>query len=240
MKYFHVFLALLMSLSCDVSQGKKQGSKILIFSKTTGYRHDCIEHASAKIARSLKINGFESEHTEDSELFRLDYLRQFDAVIFLCTTGDVFSDTEQEAFKKYIQSGGGFAGIHSATDTEYDWPWYNGLVGAYFADHPPGLHEASLDQIDPDHVSTAHLSDPWVRTDEWYNFRSFAPELNVLINLDESTYQGGTMGINHPIAWYKEYDGGKSWYTGMGHTRESYDDEDFMRHIIGGVKYVTQ
>jgi type 1 glutamine amidotransferase len=148
----------------------------------------------------------------------------------------VLNDAQQAAFEQYIRSGKGFVGIHAATDTEYDWPWYNRLVGAYFSSHP-AIQPAVVRVINKTHSSTSFLPDAWSRTDEWYNFRNIQPTITVLATLDETTYIGGTNGTNHPIAWYHSYDGGRAFYTAGGHTAESYREPLFLRHLLGGIQY---
>src|SRR5699024_6462022 len=147
-----------------------------------------------------------------------------DAIIFLSTTGDVLDLHQQAAFERYIQAGGGYVGVHSATDTEYEWPWYNKLAGAYFMNHPnpPNVRKATIQITDSTHLSMQGLPERWERTDEWYNYKSIYPDIKVLAKLDETTYEGGENGDNHPIAWYHEFDGGKAFYTGGGHTDESF------------------
>ena len=146
---------------------------------------------------------------------------------------------QEDAFKSYINGGGNFMGIHAATDTEYDWPWYGKLVGAYFESHPndPNVRNATMEVVDRQHPSTSHLGETWERNDEWYNYKNINPDLKVLIKLDESSYEGGTNGDFHPIAWYHEFDGGRVFYTGGGHTEESFDEPDFQKHLLGGIYY---
>lgn len=214
----------------------EQEPVVLVFSKTNGFRHDSIEKGTATIETLGKDNGFEVIHTEDSTLFTKDYLKKFKAIIFLSTTGDILNAAEQEAFEDYIQHGGGFVGIHAAADTEYDWPWYNKLLGAWFLSHPK-QQNATIDVLDKNHPSTKHLPDQWKRWDEWYNYKEINPEITVLMKLDESSYEGGENKGNHPIAWYHTYEGGRAFYTGLGHTKESYDEVDFQKHLLGGIKY---
>ena len=193
---------------------------VLVFSKTAKYRHKCIPVGNTALVELGQTHGFSVEVTEDANAFTADNLKRFAVVVFHNTTGDVLDEAQEDVFEAYIQGGGGFAGIHAATDTEYDWPWYNELVGGYFAGHPkvqPARHEL----IDGDHPSTAHLEDRFVRTDEWYNFKKYNENVSVLLELDETTYKGGKMGDFHPIAWYHDFDGGRAWYTGGGHTNES-------------------
>lgn len=213
----------------------------LLFSKTAAFRHANIPGAITAIQQLGAANNFTVTATEDSSAFNDANLEQYEVVIFLSTTGDVLNETQQAAFERYIQGGGGYAGIHAASDTEYDWPWYGNLVGSYFNNHPPGTPTATVKVEDPAHASTAGIEPRWQRTDEWYNFRTNPrsnPNLHVLASLDESTYTPGTgaMGNEHPIAWCQDYDGGRSWYTGMGHTDASFTDTKFLGHILGGLQ----
>ncbi|MEM1096795.1 MAG: ThuA domain-containing protein, partial [Bacteroidota bacterium] len=214
--------------------------QVLVFSKTTGFRHNSIPSGIAMIERLAQNNDFDVVASEDATLFNDDDLAEFEAVIFLSTTGNILNDEQQDAFERYIQGGGGFAGIHAATDTEYDWPWYGELVGTYFESHPPGTPTATIKVADQVHPSTAHLPKEWERTDEWYNFRENPRgKVHVLMTLDEDTYSGGTDGHDHPIAWCRPFNGGRSWYTGGGHTSASFSEPDFERHVLGGIEYAA-
>jgi type 1 glutamine amidotransferase len=212
---------------------------ILIFSKTAGYRHDSIADGITAIRAIGAEYGLRVEQTEDAGAFSDAGLAGYRAVVFLSTTGDVLNAQQEAAFERFIRAGGGFVGVHAASDSEYDWEWYGGLVGAYFDGHP-AVQEAALDVVDAGHPSTAGLPARWERRDEWYNFRSLPPgSARVLITLDESSYDGGTMGANHPISWAQEYDGGRSWYTGLGHTRASYGEPLFRAHLAGGILWAA-
>ncbi len=214
--------------------------KVLIFSKTQGFRHQSIPNGIAMIQQLGVAEGFTVEATEDASLFTFDNLSQYAAVIFLSTTGDVLNNTQQIAFEQYIQNGGGYVGIHAASDTEYDWAWYGNLVGAYFKDHPSGTPTATIKVADKVHPSTKDLPYSWTRTDEWYNFRTNPRgKVHVLATLDENSYAGGNMGFDHPIAWSHEFDGGRSWYTGGGHTAASYSEPLFVQHVLGGIYYAV-
>ncbi|WP_299924526.1 ThuA domain-containing protein [uncultured Nocardioides sp.] len=211
----------------------------LVFSKTAAFRHGNIDEATTAIQGLAADNNFTVTVTEDGTAFTDANLEQYEVVIFLSTTGDVLNDAEQGAFERYIQAGGGYAGIHAASDTEYSWPWYGELVGSYFNNHPPGTPTATVKVEDPAHPSTAGIESRWERTDEWYNFRTNPRgKVQVLASLDESTYAPGTgaMGNEHPIAWCQDYDGGRSWYTGMGHTEASFTDAKFLKHVLGGIE----
>jgi cytochrome c len=211
---------------------------VLVFSKTAGFRHGSIPAGVAAIQQLGADNGFSVTATEDAGAFTADNLAQYEAVVWLSTTGDVLNDDQQAAFEQYVQNGGGYAGVHAASDTEYDWPWYGELVGAYFNSHPQN-QDATVKVEDQVHESTAHLPARWDRYDEWYNFRTNPRDtVHVLASLDETTYDAGSgaMGADHPTAWCQVYDGGRSWYTGGGHTNESFAEPEFLQHLLGGIQ----
>jgi len=228
---------LIISLLILVSLSVFAKSKVLIFSKTKGFHHASIAVGIPAIMKLGKENNFDVDTTTDSQKFTYDNLKQYAAVIFLSTTGDVLNDAQQAEFEKYIRAGGGFVGVHSATDTEYDWAWYGNLVGAYFRNHPDHQQVATLHIVDPNFIATKHLPAEWKRLDEWYNFKWIAPNLHVLITIDEKSYTGGNNSDNHPMSWYHEYDGGRAFYTALGHTDESYADPLYLGHLLGGIKY---
>lgn len=209
---------------------------ILVFHKTAGFVHKSIPAGVRAIEDLGHKNEFAIVSSNDPTLFNPQDLSRYKAIVFLSTTGDVLNDEQQSALQEYIRNGGGFVGIHAAADTEYDWPWYNELVGAYFKSHPK-TQQATVVVKDKNHPATRHLPDQWVRTDEWYNYKSIATGIHVLCELDESSYEGGENGSSHPIAWYREFDGGRTFYTGGGHTDESFSEPEFQRHILGGILY---
>ncbi|WP_207755423.1 ThuA domain-containing protein [Nonomuraea cypriaca] len=213
--------------------------QVLVFSKTAGFRHDSIP-AGVEAVRSLgAANGFTVTATEDAAAFTTANLAGYRAVVFLSTTGDVLNDGQQAALQSYVDGGGGFVGVHAAADTEYGWPYYGQLVGAWFKSHP-AIQQAVIRNEDRSHPATAHLGATWTRTDEWYDYRTNPrPNVKVLQTLDESTYTGGTMGADHPITWYHTQGSGRSFYTGLGHTVESYGDGDFRRLLLGGIQYAA-
>lgn len=178
--------------------------------------------------------------TENAANFNEENLRRYQAVVFLNTTGDVLNQEQQNDFERFIQAGGGFVGIHAATDTEYDWPWYGKLVGGYFTSHPnnPNVREGEFFTVDHNHPASDSLPDRFKRNDEFYNFRDINPDIKVLVKIDETTYGGGTNGDNHPMSWYHEYDGGRAFYTAMGHTNESFQEPLFLYHLRGGLRWV--
>ncbi len=217
-------------------------ARLLVFSKTAEYRHPSIPPAKEAIRGLAAEHGWTADFTEDATSFTDARLAHYDAVIFLLTTGDVLDAEQQEAFERYIRAGGGFVGIHSASDTEYDWSWYGGLVGAH--NNPQHKHSGvvrgTIVVADRTHSSTRMLPARWTRTDEWYNFATNPrPLVHVLMTMDETTYSGGTMGADHPIAWYHAYDGGRAWFTALGHTPESYGEPLFLAHLWGGIAYAA-
>lgn len=214
-------------------------SRVLVFSKTKGYYHESIPSGIAAIQKLGAENNFDVDTTKDAAFFTNETLKKYKAIIFLSTTGDVLNAEQQIAMEHYIQAGGGFVGVHAAADTEYEWPWYNKLVGAYFKSHPnnPNVRKAVINIIDKDHLSTRDLPENWERSDEWYNYKNINPDLKVLAKLDEKSYEGGENGDMHPIIWHHQYDGGRAFYTGGGHTKESYADPVFMQHLLGGIRY---
>jgi cytochrome c len=230
MKYFLRSFAILTIactfLACNSRSGKP---RVLVFSKTSGYRHASIPAGKAAIMKLGLENGFDVDTTENANYFTEDSLKNYSAVIFLSTTMDVLNNYQEADFERYIQAGGGFVGIHAATDTEYDWGWYARLVGANFLSHPKN-QTATLNVIDQTHISTKHLPKQWQRLDEWYNFKNLNKDVKVLMTIDEKSYEGGKNGDNHPMAWYHEYDGGRAFYTALGHTEESYLEENFLKH----------
>lgn len=212
--------------------------KVLVFSKTAAFRHTSIPNGLAAIQQLGAENNYQVATTEDASLFNDAFLAQFRVVVFLMTTGDILDAAQQAAFERYIRAGNGYVGVHSASDTEYTWPWYGGLVGAYFSNHP-AIQKATVQVEDAQHPSTRFFSGPWVRTDEWYSFQTNPRgNVRVLATLDETTYSGGTMG-DHPIAWYHDYDGGRAWYTAGGHTAASYTEPLFRAHLLGGIQYAA-
>lgn len=230
-----VFLSFVLP-ACSPDDPDSMDTKVLVFSKTAGFRHASIESGIQMIKDLAAVHDFEVLASEDASVFKDSVLQDYQVVIFLSTTGNILNRDQEEAFVRFIQSGGGFVGIHAATDTEYDWAWYNGLVGAYFDGHP-AIQTATVQKAAVAHSSTNHLPEEWIREDEWYNFRDVQKSLQILLRVDERTYQGGTMSDDHPISWFHEYDGGRAWYTGMGHTEASFRDSLFRDHVWGGILY---
>jgi type 1 glutamine amidotransferase len=216
--------------------------RVLVFTKTAGYRHASIPAAVQAVRTLGAQNGFDVDTTEDAAAFTSANLARYDAVVFLLTTGDVLDEGQQAAFEGYIRAGGGFVGVHSAADTERGWPWYGRLVGTWGSGHPD-IQPAMIDVASPRDASTAQLPARWARTDEWYNLQENPRRsVRVLLTLDETTYMPGpgAMGADHPIAWSHQFDGGRAWYTAGGHTEESYSEPLFLGHLLGGIRYAME
>ncbi|MCE9558616.1 MAG: ThuA domain-containing protein [Armatimonadetes bacterium] len=225
-------LSILLLTACANPAPKP--THVLIFSKTAAFRHDSIETAVAAIKEAGVAKNLEFEATEDSGMFNAKDLARFKAVVFLSTTGDVLNDAQQIEFEKFITKGGGYCGIHAAADTEYDWPFYGETVGAYFQNHP-AIQKVTINVEDTKHPTTSFLPKVWERTDELYNYKA-NPRKNVkvLASYDEKSYKGGTMG-DHPIMWHHTQGKGRCWYTGMGHTKESYKEPLFVESVMRGI-----
>jgi cytochrome c len=210
--------------------------RVLVFTKTAGFHHSSIPAGSAAIMKLGQENNFTVDTTSDASKITEANLSKYSAVVFLHTTGYMLNNFQQADLERYMQAGGNFVGVHAAADAEYDWFWYGRLVGAYFDSHPE-QQEATLKVIDKNHPSTRALPDEWKRKDEWYNFKMISKKIHVLINIDESSYKGGKNGANHPMAWYQNFENGRSFYTEMGHTDESYSDPAYLKHLLGGIQY---
>jgi cytochrome c len=211
--------------------------RVLVFSKTGGFRHDSIPHGIQLVQALGAAHGFSVDTTEDASRFTRKRLAAYRVVIFLNTTGEVLNNRQQAAFEAYIRNGGGWVGVHSAADTEHAWPFYGTLLGggAWFISHPE-IQRASLRVERGTHPSTSHYPPSFSFTDEWYNFRA-NPRRRVLVLLaiDETSYDpgSGAMG-DHPIAWYHSVGRGRAWYTNLGHRSETYSDPSFAQHLLGG------
>jgi type 1 glutamine amidotransferase len=223
--------------------GAARLTNVLVFSRTTGYRHESIGAGLSALRGLGEANGFTVKQTEDAGMFSDAALDPYQVVIWLNTTLDVLNEAEQAAFERYLQRGRGWVGIHAAADTEYEWPWYGGLLGggAWFAGHP-AIQPAQVVVEVADHPSTVGWLERSERIDEWYSFKANPrAEVSVLLTLDESSYQVGefAMGADHPISWCHEYQGGRAWYTGLGHRTETYSDPLFLEHVLGGIRWAA-
>jgi type 1 glutamine amidotransferase len=215
----------------------------LVFSKTLMFRHASITNGIAAIKLLGAENGFHVEATEDASWFTATKLAKYQVIIFLSTSGDILDDAQQAAFKIFIERGGGLVAIHAAVAgdvaTEGGWPWYGQALCARFTNHS-AIVQATVNVEDGKHPFTARLPDHWVRADEWYNFIA-TPRgcARVLASVDETTYQGGTMGKDHPVAWCKLAGKGRIWYTALGHTEASFTELLFLKHLLGGIQFAA-
>ena len=215
--------------------------RILVFSRTAGFRHASIPDGIRTVTE-LGAGRWTVDATEDSSVFTAANLKNYRAVVFLSTTGNVLDDAQQKAFEQYIHAGGAWVGVHAATDTEYDWPWYGKLAGAWFVGHPAVNQEATVVVEDRTHPSTRMLPAEWKRLDEWYAFRTNPrSNVHVLASLDEKSYDPGkaSMGGDHPIMWWQDFEGGRAWYTAGGHTKESYTEPLFRQHLREGIAWAA-
>lgn len=226
-----------------------QQFKAALFSKTAGWHHDSINAGVTAVQDLAKLHHFEVFWTEDAgRIFTDQQLEQYDVVIFLLTSGDVLNDEQQAAFERYVQNGGGYVGVHSASDTEYEWEWYTQMVGYMFHIHP-AIQTGAMKVEDPNFPGMDRFANRFLFTEEWYEFGPPKTEgLNFLLSVDENTYQpaanwgvkqGDGMGDFHPISWYQNYDGGRAFYTALGHLPATYSDADFMHHVYGGIYWAA-
>ncbi|WP_445438742.1 ThuA domain-containing protein [Dyadobacter fanqingshengii] len=245
MKVKFLLLQVLTLSFCMVLQtADAQNAKVnvLVFSKTASFRHESIAAGKTALSKMAKEKGFGVSFTEDAGQFNEPNLKKYNTVVFLNTTGDVLTNEQQVAFERYIQAGGGYTGIHAATDTEYEWPWYGQLAGAYFLDHPmtpSNVQKGKFIVTEKNHWATQGMPDEFEKTDEFYSFKDISPKIKVVLKIDEKSYIGGKNPDFHPMAWYQEFDGGRSFYTAMGHTDETFSDPLFLNHLYAGIKYTA-
>ncbi len=209
---------------------------VLVITETKGWVHDSIESGLKLIQNIGNKNNFNVYHSDNSSVITYKNLKEIKTIIFLNTTEEILNDVEQKVMESFIKSGKGFVGVHAAADTEYNWQWYGKLVGAYYRNHPEVMNGKILTI---NHKITNHLDSEWEIEDEWYNFDYVNYDVNILLNLDEDSYIGGEHPDYHPITWYHEYDGGRSFYTGLGHTKEVYEDERFIKLLEKGILYAS-
>ena len=209
---------------------------VLVITETKGWVHDSIESGLKLIQNIGNKNNFNVYHSDNSSVITYKNLKEIKTIIFLNTTEEILTDVEQKVMESFIKSGKGFVGVHAAADTEYNWQWYGKLVGAYYRNHPEVMNGKILTI---NHKITNHLDSEWEIEDEWYNFDYVNYDINILLHLDEDSYIGGEHPDYHPITWYHEYDGGRSFYTGLGHTKEVYEDERFIKLLEKGILYAS-
>jgi type 1 glutamine amidotransferase len=216
----------------------------LAYFRATDFRHPSIPDAVSAVAKLSRDRGWVGTCTDSLETFAAE-LERATVAIFLLTTGEVLDDSSRERFRRFVEDGGGFVGVHSATVTELAWPWYGELVGAYFKGHPEGTPEGVIDVVDPTHPATRHLPRRWTVREEWYSFErqpTDVPGTRVVLAVDEQSYaapQELRMGT-HPVAWYREVGRGRSFQTALGHACEAYRDPVFLEHVAGAVEWAAR
>lgn len=227
---------LLACLPCTAPAVAAPPDRVLVFTRTAQFRHDSIPVAVAALRKLAAREGMAADHTEDAGAFTAANLARYRTVVFASTTGDVLDEAQQAALEGFVRAGGGFVGVHAAADTEYGWPWYGRLVGAYFRSHPPGLQST---HVLPERDG-APTGERWPITDELYDYRANPRgRVRVVATVDERGYEGGRMGEDHPIAWCHAFDGGRSWYTGLGHDARVYADARFTAQLARGLRYAS-
>ncbi len=246
---FTLLLSLLMeSFACNAQKEQKfdKPISVLVFSKTAGYWHASISSGLKMLSDQSKKQNWVITATEDASLFRDGFLDRFDVVVFLNPTGDAICDEGQAAFERFMKKGKGFVGIHAAADFEYEWAFYGDLVGAYFKSHPPKQKATVIfENLDHPAMKPFEGMKTYTTVDEWYSFKENPrPKVNVLARLDESTIKKAgnsdwQMG-DHPLIWWNDKDGIRSFYTVFGHTHEAFQDELIIEHITNAINWAAK
>lgn len=217
----------------------------LVFSRTVGFRHASIEDAKRFLSAIPAQEGIACTITEDPSQFTDATLARFDLVVFANTTGDVLDAEQQAALERFLRAGKGFVGVHAAADTEHDWPFYRELLGASFVSHPPATVELTVTVEHGGHPATAHLDPRFRFEDEWYNFdRNPRASSSVLLTIDENSGAAPepdlVMGADHPVAWSREHEGARVFYTNLGHRPETWKNPVFRRHLLEAMRWAAQ
>jgi len=239
------FLALLFSGSLAAQQ-----FKALLVVQTAGFQHESTFDAIPAIRKLAERHDFTLDLKQRTRKITEDNLMSYDVLIMVNTTGDIYSDDEQAVIEKFIRAGKGWVGVHAASDTEYDWKWYTDMVGHMFKIHPR-VQTAMLDVVDNSFPGLNGWPKRMMWTDEYYEFKdgSRRPGFNYLITVDESTYDVNANWGNdnvatghgdfHPMSWYHTYDGGRAWYTNLGHVPAVFTDKNFLDHLYGGIYWAA-
>jgi type 1 glutamine amidotransferase len=247
MSHSRLFLILAAALLAAGPAARAQESdppQVLVFSYTTGYRHESIEAGVAAITALARDAGYAVAASEDPDVFAPGGLDGVDALVLLSTTTDPDDERSEwlresgrgEALQAFVRGGGGVVGVHAAADSHPHWGWYVAMIGATFARHPDGTPVGVVRIVDGDHPATRGLPADLQRADEWYYFDDFNPEVRVLATLDPQSI--GEADVNpNPVSWSHEFEGGRVFYTAMGHTEDSFADEAFLDHLAGGLRW---
>ena len=240
------FLMINTACNAQKEQEFEKSINILVFTKTAGYRHASISSGLKMLSDQSEKQNWVITATEDASLLRDDFLERFDVAVFLNPTGDAICDAGQIAFEKFMKTGKGFVGIHAAADFEYEWEFYGDLVGGYFRAHPPAQKATVIfENFDHPAMKPFEGKKTYTTVDEWYSFKENPrPNVNVLAKLDESTIKKGKnddwkMG-DHPLIWWNEKDGIRSFYTVFGHTHEAFQDELIIEHIKNAINWAAK
>ncbi|WP_329108804.1 ThuA domain-containing protein [Micromonospora sp. NBC_01699] len=213
--------------------------RVLVFTKTAGTRRPSISDGVRTIQALASANGFTATVTQDGAAFTAENLADYRAVVFLNTTGNVLNPGQEAAFESYVKAGGGYVGVHAAAETEPDWAFYQNLVGAK-ASGVASTEAGVVEVADRVHPATEATPQTMTLTEEWYNFSSnVRGTSHVLATAQEKSFAGGTMGFDHPVSWCKDYQGGRSFYTGLGHSIETYRVGGFKKHLLGGIQWAA-
>jgi len=241
------FAAAFIIIQLLVSSGTfaQKQFKVLMITTTRGWHHESLHAGVVAIQQLAARNSFEVALLEDPNGFTDKYVEQFQAILFLNTSGDIFNAEEQKVMERFIKSGKGFVGIHSASDTEYEWDWYTKMVGRMFHIHP-AVQTAKMKILDPKFPGLQGFADGKLWTEEWYEFGpEKVTDLTYILGVDEETYnpkadwgaraKGVGMGKVHPLAWYHNYDGGRAFYTALGHLPTNFSEPAFLDHLYAGI-----
>jgi type 1 glutamine amidotransferase len=253
MKLFRKLLFVILLADCACGELRAEEPQVLVYTRNhvtngKGYVHDNIAASVAMIRQLAATNGFAVAASDDPAVFTPENLKKYRALIFSNSNNEAFeNDRQREAFKSFIQGGGGFVGIHSASGSERQWPYYWSVVGGKFKRHPP-LQKFRIEVLDAKHPATAHLGATWQWEDEFYYLDNLNPRMHVLLagdlttlkDADKNNYPGKTFGDLFPLAWCQEFDGGRQFYTALGHKIEYYNDPQFQRHVLGGILWVMR
>ncbi len=245
---FTLRVMLPLLFTCITLSSFSQQFKALLFTKTDGFHHESIHEGVATIRMLASRHHFQVDWHENATIFNDKALEAYSVIIFLNTTGNILNDDQQAAFEKFIRAGKGWVGIHSASDTEYEWPWFTKMVGMMFKIHPQN-QTAYLKVENANFPGMERFPAKLLWTDEWYEFQERkADDLKFLLSVDEKTYnpnvkwgtnEGKGMGNFHPISWYHPYDGGRAFYTALGHIPLTFSDQIFQNHIYGGIYWAA-
>jgi type 1 glutamine amidotransferase len=235
-----VFTIVCFTFALSLSAQEKEPS-VLVFSKTKGYKHKSIPSGIDFFKNLQKETNWKIDFSIDGNDFTSENLKNYKVIVFLNTTGNILEDNQKKAFQKYINRGNGFVGIHAASDTEKEWTWFTNMIGATFKIHPKVQNGTLYIDTSSEHPAINHLKEKEVFKDEWYSFlKPVAKHVNVLATLDDTSYETKQISTkSHPITWYHHFDGGRVFYTGLGHTNESYEDVRFKKMIKGAILWAA-